>query len=379
MKKPLNTKGLRTWIEIDTEALTHNVAAFRSRVTDAKLMAIVKSNAYGHGFIELSKQLEKTKKVDWLGVDSITEGLRLRKEGIKLPILVLGYTLPERVPEAAEYNLSLTASTREFLEACEKLELIRKIKIHLKVDTGLHRQGFLEENRDEAMAFFAKRSSAFTLEGIYTHFAKAKNPNDRSYTEKQLEIFYTWVGACKEMGLKPLAHAGATAGTLLYPDAHFDIVRVGAGLYGLWPSREVKAALEKAFTLEPVLSWRTIIAEYKALPKGSGIGYDLSEALERDSVIAMCPIGYWHGFPRSLSRVGEVLVHGKRAKVLGMVSMDMIIIDITDIPHTPIGTQVTLIGTEGEETITAEDIAKKAGTTAYEILTRLNPLIKKLY
>ncbi len=378
MKKKLHTKGLRTWIEIDTEAIKHNVTVLRSHIPTAKMMAVVKSNAYGHGFIEFSRELEKL-KIDWLGVDSIVEGLRLRQEGIKLPILVLGYTLPERVKEAVEQNISLTASTREFLDACEKLKLKANIKIHLKVDTGLHRQGFMDEDREEALAYFTKEKTAFVLEGMYTHFAQAKNPHDRSYTESQMKKFFEWVGVCKEANLAPLAHAGATAGALVYPEAHFDIVRIGAGFYGIWPSAEVEEAYKIHFGLKPVLSWRTIIAERKALPKGSGISYDLTDVLKRDSVIAVIPIGYWHGYPRSLSSVGEVLILGERAKVLGIVAMDMVVIDITDIPDAKVGTTVTLIGTDNDDTITAQELAKKAGTTAYEILTRLNPLIKKLY
>jgi alanine racemase len=378
MHKKLNTKGLRTWIEIDTNALSHNFNVFRSKTGATKIMGIVKSNAYGHGLVEMSKELVK-RNVDWLGVDSVVEALRLRKEGIKIPILVLGYTLPERVKEAVENNISLTASTREFLDSCEKLKLKQKIKIHLKVDTGLHRQGFLEDDREEVFSYFIKEKTAFELEGLFTHFAQAKKPDDRAYTESQLEKFFEWVRIAKEHSLAPVVHAGASAGAFVYPEAHFDMVRVGAGLYGIWPSADVKKAYEKEFQLKPVLSWRTIIAERKALPKGAGIGYDLAETLSKDSVIAICPIGYWHGFSRSLSSVGEVLVLGKRTKVLGIVAMDMIVIDITDIKDAKVGTPVTLIGIDGTETITAEEMATKAGTTAYEALTRLNPLIKKLY
>jgi alanine racemase len=378
MKHTITTKGLRTWIEIDTNALKHNMSIFRARIASAKLMGVVKSNAYGHGLVEFSKELVKL-KIDWLGVDSVVEALRLRKEGITIPILVLGYTLPERVKEAVEQDISLTASTREFLDSCEKLKLKNKIKIHLKVDTGLHRQGFMEDDREEALGYFLKKNSAFILEGIYTHFAQAKKPRDRGHTKKQLDLFSVWVGACKENTLAPMAHAGASAAAIMYPEAHFDMVRVGAGLYGLWPSKDVEDGFKTTFELKPVLSWRTIISERKALPKGSGIGYELSEVLKRDSLIAICPIGYWHGFSRSLSSVGEVLVLGKRAKVLGRVAMDMIVIDITDIKDAKVGTPVTLIGNDGTDTISAEEMGSKANTTAYETLTRLNPLIKKYY
>jgi alanine racemase len=371
-------KGLRTWIEIHQAHLKHNVEVFRSHLTkDVKIMAVVKSNAYGHGLTELSKHLESL-GVDWLGVDSVVEGFKLRKEGINLPILVLGYTLAERVQEALDADLTLTISSLDTIERWQKLGLDKKIKIHIKVDTGLHRQGFLLDAQ-QALITKLKDNTAFNVSGLYTHFAKAKNPDSREYTAKQHQEFQSWISLFQENGFTPITHASASAGSLLYVENHFDMVRVGAGLYGMWPSLETRLFLDKKITLLPVLSWKTIVVEKKELPKGSGVGYDLSEVLNRDSAIAICPIGYWHGFPRSLSSVGEVLLHGKRARVLGRVAMDMIIIDITDIAETHLLDEVTLIGKDGSDEITAEEMAERAGTSAYEILTRLNPLIKKIY
>ena len=173
------------------------------------------------------------------------------------------------------------------------------------------------------------------VEGIYTHFAAAKDPGRRDYTEQQIEEFERAVVRFREAGLSPIRHANATAGVLNYPQADYDLARVGIGLMGYWPSSETKRAWEKKIVLKPALSWRTIISEIKTLGKGMGIGYDLTETLKRRSPIGICPIGYWHGFPRSLSRVGEVLVRGRRAKVLGTVSMDMIVIDLSRVGRRP--------------------------------------------
>jgi alanine racemase len=280
--------------------------------------------------------------------------------------------------DAVSKKISLTASSFEFLESCLEFGLSKQVTIHIKVDTGLHRQGFSESDIEKLIKFLLANKDKFDVEGLYTHFAKAKDPNDKTYTLGQIKSFSHWIDSFKKAGFYPIIHASATAGMFVYPETRYHLVRSGAGLYGIWPSDMVKKAFEKNIKLEPVLSWRTIISETKKLPGGSGISYDLTETLTRDSTVAVCPVGYWHGFPRSLSSSGEVLVNGVRAKVLGRVAMDMIIIDVTGIPDVKTGTVVTLIGTDGEEKISAEEVAERAGTTSYEILTRLNPLIQKI-
>ena len=372
-----NVEGLRTWIELNTENIKKNYQAFRSLlVPEVKMMAVVKSNAYGHGLVDFSKEIENC-GIDWLGVDSVVEGLTLRKEGIKAPILVLGFTLPERIEEAVEADVSITVSNMPLLEKIVTLKLSKKVKIHVKADTGLHRQGFEESEMKNVIDFLAAHADIFHVEGLYTHFAKAKDPADKSYTLEQLAVFNAWRDGFRQAGFTPIVHAAATGGALIYPEAHFDMVRIGAGFYGIWPSKETRQAFESKFKLHPVLSWKTIVVETKYFPKGVGIGYDLTETLGRDSTIAICPIGYWHGFPRSLSSIGEVIVNGKKAKVIGRVSMDMIVIDITDILEAKIGVQVTLVGMGKGEKIAADDLAGKAGVSTYEFLTRINPLIYK--
>jgi alanine racemase len=377
MSRVVDRRSLRTWIDLDRTALAHNVLTFRSLIPPGcRLMAVCKSNAYGHGLYDLAPLLQEM-GVDWFGVDSVVEAATLRNKGIHKPILVLGFTLPRRFAEAAKHRVSLTVSSLENLEALARFRSAQRLKIHLKLDTGMHRQGFLPAQWETVLRLVEKCGRRIELEGIYTHFAAAKDPGCRNYTEQQIEEFERAAGRFREAGLRPIRHANATAGVLNYPRAHYDLARVGIGLMGYWPSSETKRAWEKQIVLKPALSWRTIISETKTLGKGMGIGYDLTETLRRRSQIGICPIGYWHGFPRSLSRVGEVLVRGRRAKVLGTVSMDMIIIDLCRVDGARVGDLVTVIGRDGRDEITAYEVAGRAGVSHYELLTRLNPLIQK--
>jgi len=371
--------GLRTWIEIDEKAIAHNLKIFRSLVKpDCRIMAIVKSNAYGHGLVGFSQSTEKL-GVDYFGVDSAIEGITLRKNGIKKPILVLGYTLPEMVEKAVQNNLSLSVASFDALDAITKLKINKPVKIHLKVDTGMHRQGFMLKDANTLIKIFKDNKKRIVVEGLFTHFANAKNPAFPSYTLKQIELFNQWKGILKNNGFEPICHASASAGAILFPQAHFDMVRAGAALYGIWPSAETKSFAESKFQLQPVLSWRTLLSEVKNLPKGSQISYDCTETLERDSVVGICPIGYWHGYPRCLSSVGKVIVKGKKVKVLGRVCMDMIIVDLTDVKKPKVGDEVTLIGRDGKEELSLEEVATLADSSTYELVDRINPLIERIY
>ena len=369
-------------MEIDTAALKHNYSVFRSLISPAvRLMAVAKSNAYGHGLLEYVKIME-TFGIDWFSVDSIAEALTLRTFGIIKPILVLGYTLPSRFGEAAAHNIHLTISAHENLR--ELLAISRNgpiPKIHLKIDTGMHRQGFMRSDIPSVLNLFKDNMPQLSasLDGVYTHFAAAKNPALLEETRQQMQIYEEVLDMFQNIGLGSIIrHAAATGGTLLFPDAHYDMVRIGIGLYGLWPSPETKVAWETKITLKPSLSWKTIISEVKALPKGSRIGYDFSETLLRDSKVAVCPIGYWHGYPRALSSIGKVLVNGVISKVLGKVSMDMITIDVTDVKNSAVGDIVTLLDTAVPEA-SADALEALSNTTSYEIITRLNPLMKRVY
>jgi alanine racemase len=370
--------GIRTWIEIDAKAIKNNYQEFRRILgKDCKLMAVTKSNAYGHGLIDYSTALYKL-GVDWFGVDSIIEAQKLRDKGISSPILVLGHTLPEYYKEAAMRNISISVSNFESLKTIKDLQLDCRLNIHIKIDTGMHRQGFYREDVPEVIEYI-KKSHDINFEGIYTHFASAKNPSFPADTKKQIEIFEDVLSSVEKASFSPIKHAAATAGAIIFPDSRLDMVRIGIGLMGLWPSEETKASFGDSIRLERALSWKTIVAETKEIKKGERIGYGLTELLRRDSKVAVLPIGYWHGFKWSLSSTGNVLIGGKRCRVLCRVSMDMTTVDVTDLDHIEIGDEVTLIGKDGSEEITVEEIALIADSYNYEVITQLNPLMKRVY
>ena len=371
--------GLRTWIEVDCLAIKKNYRLFRSLIASkTKLLAVVKSNAYGHGLVDFASKLKQL-DIDWLGVDSIVEALTLRREGIKTPILVLGYTLPEKFKETADNDISITISNFETLKVVQKEKFSKSLKIHIKVDTGMHRQGFLLGEQKTLISKLKTQNSKFIIEGLYTHFATAKNPAFPEYTKKQINEFEQWRLAFKKIGLIPICHASATAGAMIFPEAHFDMVRIGIGLYGLWPAKETESHFKNHLILEPVLEWKTIISEIKELPKGAKIGYNCVETLQKNSRVGVCPIGYWHGYPRALSSVGFVLINGRRARILGRISMDMISVDISEIPGAKVGDEVVLIGKQKKEKITVNELANLSETSNYEFITRINPLIKRIY
>ncbi len=367
-------KGVRTWIEIDREAIRRNVKTFRKLIgPKTKLWSVVKSNAYGHGLSIFAKLADKS-GIDGFCVDSLIEGLRLRKEGIKKPILVLGFTLPHRFGEAAEKKITITISNEESLKALRRAK--KKPFYHLKIDTGMHRQGFYPEEVPRIIKNLDKN-----LSGVYSHFASAKdlgNSVQSDYTEKQFNNFKKANDILENAGFSGLIrHISATAGTIVSPEYHLDAVRVGIGLYGLWPSRELEKKFSHEIKLSPVLSWRAVISEIKTARPGGYIGYDLTEKVTKPTIYALLPLGYWHGISRSLSGNGTVLINGKRARILGRVSMDMVVVDISGIDCRP-SDIATIIGKNGKDEIKAVDTAELSGTSNYEFVTRLNPLMEKI-
>ncbi len=319
----------------------------------------------------------------------------------------MGYTLPEKLREAVAADLSISISHFESLQEIINLAKADKSfgageivpKIHIKVDTGMHRQGFMLNAADKLLKVLNesavsadkgyKNNQVIKVEGLFTHFAAAKDPKFPEETQKQLNQFKEWSKLFKDAGINPIRHAAATSGTILFPESHFDMVRIGIGLYGLWPSAEAQVFAEKKIPLKPVLSWTTIVSEVKKLPEGGAVGYDFTQTLPADSRIVICPIGYWHGFPRALSGIGQVLIGGERCKVVGRVSMDMIIVNVTHLKSVSVGDEVVLIGrqlgapgslgrSERGDYMGAQEIAGLLDASWYELVTRLNPLIKKI-
>lgn len=364
----------RTWVEIDAAAVRANIRTFRKLIgPKVKLWSVVKSNAYGHGLFAFAPLAAKL-GVDGFCVDSFIEAVRLREAGITQPILVLGSTLPELFGSAAALGVTLSLSTFEDLKALRRAKL--RPEFHLKVDTGMRRRGFMQNDLAAALKILKAPDLARHSAGIYTHFAAAKDMAYPGFAEKQYEAFEKMERALRRLAPKIMAHVAATGGTLLNKRYHRDAVRIGIGLYGYPPSAELEAQLP-GIKMKPVLSWKTIVSELKTVPAGESVGYNFTERLRRNTRLAILPIGYWHGFPVALSSVGDVLVKGRRARVIGRVSMDLVAVDVTGIPCR-VGDVVTLIGADGKDNITAlEFAARMPATHHYEVLTRLNPLMDR--
>lgn len=359
----------KVWLEVSRGAVRKNVRAFRSFLEKkTKLYAVVKSNAYGHGLLQFSA-LAAEYGVDGFCVDSVVEGVKLRMHGITKPILVLGYTLPALYAVAAKNDITVTISNIEALAAWSKAKA--KPQFHLKIDTGMHRQGFqlLEIEGLLKKIRNPKLEIRNYLKGIYTHFAMAKNCDDTAFTERQLAAFKEACALLEGASFDNLVrHASATGGTLLGKEFHMDMVRVGIGLYGIWPSKDLEDQLDGKISLTPSLSWHSVISETKVIKKGEGVGYDLTERVARDTKLAVIPIGYWHGIPRAASSIGSVHIGSQAAKIIGRVSMDMVVVDVTDIPC-KIGTEVRIMPLE---------LARSISASPYEVITRINPLIHKV-
>jgi len=368
----------KTWVEINKKAIEHNLRMFKLITkSKKKIWAVVKSNAYGHGLVIFSKIIDQL-GVDGFCVDSVPEGLKLRKNSIKKPILVLGPTLFNNLLVSAKSeNVTITVSN--FASLSKILKSKNPPCFHIKIDTGMHRQGFYYKEIPKVIKLImgSQVAARRALLGIYTHFASAKDLNYPTYTDMQFSDFQKSVTLFERAGFKNLIkHAAATGGVLIRPKFHLDAVRIGIGLYGLWPSKELMFQRQN-LNLKPALSWHTMISEIKNFDKNDFIGYDLVERVTKPTKAAILPIGYWHGFPRALSGNGEVLINRYRAKILGRVSMDLAVVDVSNISCKK-GDRVTIIGSQKTSEIHAFDLAQKIGTIHYELITRINPLIKRI-
>ncbi len=357
-----------TWAEIDLGALVGNLRLLRKRMGPrVKLMFVVKANAYGHDAVLCALAAQKARAADWLGVSSVEEGVALRGAGVKLPILVLGSLYPfESVLAAAAHDLTPIVasleSARRVAEAAVRLR--RTINIHIKVDTGMGRIGL---RPDAALALVRELSAlkGIRVQGLYTHMAKAED--DRSYTERQLSAFRKVLKSLDKEGLRPpLVHAANSAAALRHPGARFDLVRPGLAAYGLYEG------------FSPVLALKSKIVYIKTVPKGASISYGATWRAKRVSRIATLPIGYGDGYPRALSNKASVLIGGKRCPVVGRVTMDQVMIDVTGAPRARVGDDAVLIGRQDDAVISAAELARLCGTIPYETATAISSRVPRV-
>ena len=363
--------------EIDLDAVDFNIKSIIKRVGGrAKIIGTVKADAYGHGAVEVSKVLEEN-GIDMFSVAMIDEGINLRNNGIKAPILVLGLTPPEYVKEAVEYDLIQTVSDYNTAEAISKAakELNKKAVIHIKIDTGMGRIGFRPEKEAFDEIENISKLENIEINGIFTHFCTS-DEKDKTFTYTQKERFVYAVNELEKRGINiPLKHASASAGLMDFDDLFFNAVRPGIILYGYYPSDDV---MKDRLPIKPVMSLKSNVMYIKDIENGDTIGYGRTYMANEKRTIATIPAGYADGYNRLLSNKGCVLVNGKRAQLKGRICMDQCMADITGI-NAKQWDEVVLMGKQGNEEITADEIANEIGTISYEVLCMVSKRVPRVY
>ncbi|MBM7557615.1 alanine racemase [Halanaerobacter jeridensis] len=369
-------KGLTTWAEIDLEAVEHNLHQVEEHLhEDSNIIAVVKANAYGHGSVEVAKIAQQHERVKMLAVATIEEGIELREAGIELPILVLGTILESRIPEVVQYHLTpvvyTLATAQKIAEEAQQEDEV--VEVHLGIDTGMGRIGILVDNQPVEKIKTIADLEHLKIEGIFTHFSAADE--DAIYTKEQLSKFKQLLSDLEEKGIEiPVKHAANSAAIIDFPEAHFDLVRLGIALYGLPPA----PSLADKIDLKAVLSWKAHVVHVKEVKPGANISYGCTYTADKETKVATLALGYYDGYDRRLSNQAEVIVKGQRANVIGRVCMDQIMIDVTGIEVAK-GDTVTLIGSDGGAEIKAQELADKIGTINYEVVCRIGPRVERIF
>ena len=369
---------LRCYAEISLEAIGHNIREVKKRLPEGvKLLGVVKANAYGHGAVPVASYLEN--QVDYFATATIEEAVELRENGISAPILILGYVSPSQYGDLVEYDITQTIDSYAQALALEK-EAARqnqKAKAHLAVDTGMTRIGFQVTEHDADEAAKIADLPHIELEGMFTHFSCA-DQEDKTYCSMQMEKYDKMTALLAERGVTiPLRHICNSAGIMEFDDHRFEMVRSGIITYGIYPSEEVK---KERLDLIPALSWKSHVIHVKEVGPGIGVSYGATYVTEKPMTrIATVSAGYADGYPRALSNQGCVLIHGKKAPIIGRICMDQMMVDVTDIPDVQVEDVVTLVGTDGDETITIEEIANPAARFDYEMLCDISSRVTRVY
>lgn len=370
----------RVYAEINLDAVINNIANMKKVINDdTKIVAVIKTNGYGHGSIPISCELEQLDYVWGYAVATVEEAISLREAGIKKAILILGYTFPYSFSQIVENDIRPAVFRPDALEELNETgrRAGRKISVHIKVDTGMGRIGITP---DDAGIEFVKKAIGceyISVEGIFTHFPKADEA-DKTYTHEQIARFEAFVNRIKcELGVDiPLVHCSNSAGIIEFKSANYNMVRAGITLYGLQPSDEVDM---NSIQVEPVMQLKSHIVFLKTVEDKTPISYGGTYLADGKRLIATVPVGYGDGYSRMLSGKGEVLIRGKRAPICGRVCMDQIMVDVTDIDGVMNDDVVTLIGTDGNETITMEEVGSLSGRFNYEFACDINLRVPRVY
>ena len=361
-------------IEVDLNILKYNLRLIREHINNRPVIAVVKSNAYGHGLVRVARLYEKL-GVNSLGVAFVEEGVILRESGISLPILVFGGVLTEQIPKLMEWDLEFFVPSTNVVNVTEKFckDLNRTAKVHLKIDTGMGRIGTIAEN-SENLILSALDAEHINIKGVCSHFACADDPENPT-TLEQIDRFLEAVTVFEKLGARtPLRHIANSGGVLYFPQSHLDIVRPGIILYGVYP----EPACPRILKLKPALKLKSKVSFHKSIPPGFSISYGSTWTSKRTAEISTIPLGYGDGYPRQLSNLGEVLIRGKSRPIVGRVCMDQFMVNCKS-DNQKTGEEVILIGEQNGRSITIEDISKWAETIPYEILTNLNERLPRTY
>lgn len=374
-----------TWIEINSRAFLKNLESIRALAGQRLMAAAVKANAYGHGLEEIVGLLKET-DVQYIAVHSSAEAVQARDCGWGRNILGVGYIPLADLDVVFKYDIEPTVYNVETINKLGQLsgKYKKGAALHLKIETGTNRQGINTE-RIEAVLKAIRKHPGLTLKGVSTHFANIEDTTDHSYAEGQLKIFNGAVAKIKKLGFRPaLRHTACSAAMLLFDETRFEMVRPGIALYGLWPSKETYLSYRLKGgdngILSPVLTWKARVAQIKTLSANAYVGYGCTYKTTTRTRLAVLPVGYFDGYDRGLSNLAYVLVKGRRAPVRGRICMNLMMVDITDIPGVKLEDEVILLGQDAKtgERVTADQMALWAGTVNYEILGRLGPHIKKI-
>ncbi len=366
-------KEYLTWVELDPCALESNLEKIKMlTLPSAEILAVVKANGYGHGILEIAKVLEK--KVGYFGVASVEEALKLRQYEIAVPILLFGVHFETQIEQAIQAHMTISVSSLDQANMIHEVatRLRQAAVIHIKVDTGMGRLGIPLRAAKTVISKIHQLDS-LKLEGIYTHFPAAEKLNN-PMTERQTRGFHSLLSVLAERGISfAYRHAANSAGLFHHRGAHFNLVRPGLSLYGIYSDE----SLVPKTSLTPVLNWRARVILVKELMRGDSVGYGQTYIAKEETKIAILPIGYSHGYPFALSGKSRVLIQGKSYKVIGRVSMDYIVIELGR-DSVQIGEVATILGKDGNDSIRAEELALLAGTIPYEIVARINPQIPRI-
>ncbi len=364
----------RVWVEVDLDLLRENCRRVKAWVKDSKLLVAVKADAYGHGSVEVSRALLGC-GVDMLGVASVDEGTELRRAGIDIPILVLSPAGLDEVGQALDDHLLTSVSDFEYVQ-CLSEEAQRRCvtaTVHIEIDTGMGRTGVISQ---EAVQFVRQVTAVddIEVEGIFTHFASAES--DLDFSREQLARFRQVLEGLEHEGIQiPLRHAANSAAILGLEGSFFNMVRPGLIIYGLYPSPSVK----RSVAVSPVMSMKSRVMHLNRIARGQSVSYGRTFRASRSSLVATVSVGYGDGYPRSLSNCGSVLIRGRRAPIVGVVCMDLTMVDVTDLPEVKLGDEVVLIGSSDGERVTADEVAAQAGTISYEITTSIGPRVPRVF